>query len=157
MGDSTFTRKESIRLREFDYASSRIYFVTIVVRERKRLFVNSQFAGETIECLIRLRHRLSFNVYSYCLMPDHFHALIGPGNSGRALGEICGAFKSLTTRISWKWYEGKLWQRQYFDHIIRNEDDFLDCLRYIKNNPVKAELVEKAEDWPYTGRLDYLR
>ena len=90
-------------------------------------------------------------------MPDHFHALIGIGKSNKSLGQICGAFKSLTTRISWKWYEGAIWQRQFYDHIVRNEEDFFDCVNYIKQNPVKACLVSKWDDWEFTGRMDYLK
>jgi putative transposase len=77
----------------------------------------------TLDCLPELRQKLRFNLYLYCLMPDHFHALIGIGDSNRTLGAICGAFKSLSTRAFWQWYEGKLWQRQFFDHIIRNETE----------------------------------
>jgi putative transposase len=90
-------------------------------------------------------------------MPDHFHGLIGPGESGRTLGGLCGAFKSLSTRVYWNWYDGKLWQRQFFDHIIRNHQDFEETLEYIRMNPVRRGLVENPEDWLYTERLDYLR
>jgi len=89
-------------------------------------------------------------------MPDHFHALIGVGGSNRKLGAICGAFKSLSTRAYWGKYEGKLWQRQFFDHIIRNEQDFYETRDYIRLNPVRKGLVEKWEDWPYTGGADKL-
>jgi putative transposase len=156
MSKKTFTRKASIRLRDFDYRSNKVYFVTIVVKDRRKAFLNQEFAEESIRCLLNLREDFRFWVFSYCFMPDHFHGLISPGNSEKSLGEICGAFKSLTTRISWKWYQGRLWQRQYYDHIIRNEDDFFDCLEYIKLNPVKAGLVNRPEDWKWTGRCDYL-
>ena len=90
-------------------------------------------------------------------MPDHFHGLIGPGESGRTLGGICGAFKSLSTHEYWNWYDGILWQRQFFDHIIRNQEDFEETLEYIRMNPVRRGLVKDPRDWPYTERLDYLR
>jgi REP element-mobilizing transposase RayT len=90
-------------------------------------------------------------------MPDHLHALVGLGESGYSLSRVCGAFKSLSTRAYWKWYEGKLWQRQFFDHIIRNEEDDFETLEYIKMNPVRKKLVENWEEWPYTERVDYLQ
>jgi putative transposase len=52
---------------------------------------------------------------------------------------------------------GKLWQRQFFDHIIRNHQDFEETLEYIRMNPVRRGLVKNPGDWPYTERLDYLR
>ena len=151
-----YTRRDSLRLRTFDYASRRIYFVTIVVANRRRIFNDQRVAQATINCLHELRQSLLFRLYVYCLMPDHFHALIGIGESGKTLGSICGAFKSLTTRAFWQWYEGKLWQRQFFDHVIRNEEDFFETRDYIRLNPVRKRLVETWEQWPYTGSVDKL-
>jgi putative transposase len=89
-------------------------------------------------------------------MPDHLHAIIGAGNSNRSLGEICGAFKSRSNRLYWKYGNGKLWQRQFYDHIIRNEDDFFESMEYIRLNPVRKGLVEKIADWEFTGVVDRL-
>jgi putative transposase len=83
-------------------------------------------------------------------MPDHFHGLFGLGDSGKTLGEICGAFKSLSTRVYWRWFKGKLWQRQFFDHIIRNDTDLAETLQYIELNPARDGLLE----WPYVGHMD---
>jgi len=95
---------------------------------------------------------MKFNVYGYCLMPDHFHGLIGIGDAETKLGRICGAFKSLTTKVYWGHGEGDLWQRGYHDHIVRNEEDFFECLKYIKQNPLDKGL----KDWKFVGRIDYL-
>jgi REP element-mobilizing transposase RayT len=150
----TYTRHDSLRLRTFDYGTRRIYFVTIVVLDRCNLFLDHHLAQATIDCLLNLKQQIKFNIYCYCLMPDHFHALIGIGESNKTLGEICGAFKSLSTRAYWQWYEGKLWQRQFFDHIIRNETDFYETMEYIKQNPVRKGLVKSAGEWLYTGEID---
>src|SRR6267142_7268614 len=96
--DDQYSRKDSIRLRGFDYSWPRIYFITIVAQERQTKFLDERVAIATVESLRKLRINYHFNLYIYCLMPDHFHGLIGPGESGRTLGEICGAFKSLSTR-----------------------------------------------------------
>jgi putative transposase len=155
--DREYPRRDSIRLRGFDYGSRRVYFVTLVAAGRRTMFLDSRVAEATLECLRDLRARLKFYVYCYCLMPDHFHALMGVGESEKTLGGICGAFKSLSTRAYWHWYEGRLWQRQFFDHIIRNEEDFFETMEYIKLNPVRKGLVKAWEQWPYTGRLDWLQ
>lgn len=153
MKSETITRKNSLRLKDFDYSNERVYFVTVVTEGRRKLFYEKEFAKQIIDCLLELRDSMKFNLYGYCLMPDHFHGLIGIGESNVALGRICGAFKSLTTRVYWDYGDGKLWQRGYHDHIIRNEEDFFDCLKYTKENPSKANL----EDWEFVGRVDYLR
>jgi len=154
--DEQYTRRDSLRLRAFDYAARRVYFVTIVAAERRRIFSDERVAEATIQCLRELWQTLQFNLYIYCLMPDHFHALIGAGESNKTLGQICGAFKSLSTRAHWQWYEGKLWQRQFFDHIIRNEEDFFETRDYIRLNPVRKGLVETWQQYKYTGEIDKL-
>jgi REP element-mobilizing transposase RayT len=151
-----YTRRDSLRLRTFDYAARRIYFVTIVAAERRLIFNDKRVAQATINCISELKQSMLFNIYVYCLMPDHFHALIGIGTSNRTLGAICGAFKSLSTRAYWEWYKGKLWQRQFFDHIIRNETDFFETRDYIRLNPVRKGLVKMWAEWPYTGEIDKL-
>jgi putative transposase len=85
-------------------------------------------------------------------MPDHFHGIFGLGESGKTLGEICGAFKSLSTRLYWQRYQGRLWQRQFFDHIIRNEDDLFETFDYIALNPARDGLL----DWQHVGTMDRL-
>jgi REP element-mobilizing transposase RayT len=157
LDEKPYTRRDGLRLRGFDYASRRVYFVTLVAAERRTAFRGVRLAEATTHCLLGLREKMNFFLYVYCLMPDHLQAPIGLGESGKSLGAIVGAFKSLSTRIYWQWYEGKLWQRQFFDHIVRNEDDFFETVKYIKLNPVRKKLVERWEEWPYTKRVDYLR
>jgi REP-associated tyrosine transposase len=152
--DKTYVRRDSLRLRGFDYSTRRIYFVTVVVTDRRNLFFDRRLAQVIVDCLLELRQKMRFNLYCYCLMPDHFHALIGAGESGRTLGQIVGAFKSISTRAYWQFYEGKLWQRPFFDHIIRNEKDFFETLKYIRLNPVRKNLAQSPEEWPYTGSVD---
>ncbi len=151
-----YVRRNSLRLRGFDYSTKRIYYVTIVVEGRRNLFLDHRLALSIIDCLLRLRQQMRFRLYIYCLMPDHIHALIGSGESGKSLGEICGTFKSISTRAYWQWYEGKLWQRQFFDRVIRNEEEFYEKLEYVRLNPVRRGLVERPDRWPYTGKVDDL-
>ncbi len=150
------TRRNSLRLRGFDYSSRRVYFVTIVTLKRRKLFLDRRLADATVDCLLELRNKRSFNLYQYCLMPDHFHALIGSGPSGMSLGRICGAFKSLSTIAFWRWSEGCLWQPRFFDHIIRNEQDFFETAEYIRMNPVRRGLVSRWKEWPWTGAVDHI-
>ncbi|MEZ5347429.1 MAG: transposase [Pyrinomonadaceae bacterium] len=143
-------RRNSLRLQRFDYSYG-CSFVTIVAKDRRRFFTDKRIAKSTIETLLDLRIERKFNLYTYCLMPDHLHALIGVGESGLTLGRICGEFKSLSTRKFWNFHDGKLWQREFYDHVIRNEEDFVETVKYIRLNPVRAKLVESWKDWPYTG------
>ena len=147
-------RKDSLRLYGFDYSARRCHFVTLVAEERRQYFNDNRIALLTIETLLELREKYLFNLYQYCLMPEHFHAVIGIGESSMTLGRICGDFKSISTRKFWQFYEGKLWRRQFYDHIIRNEQDFWECVKYIRLNRVKRKLVEDWKDWKNSGSPD---
>jgi REP element-mobilizing transposase RayT len=155
MTDET-SRKNSLRLKNFDYSRRRCYFVTIVCFERHRYFADPTVANAAMRILLSLRLQHGFKLYSFVFMPDHFHAVIGLGDSGLTLGGLCGSFKSLTTREFWKYGEGKLWQRQYFDHIVRNEEDFCECVGYVRGNPLRKKLVDDLAKWPYYGEPDLL-
>jgi putative transposase len=154
--DDSLPRRNSLRRPHFNYAARRLYFVTIVVSGRRKLFLDHRLANVVIYRLHELRRRMQFQLYCYCLMPDHLHLLIGMGESGKTLGEICGAFKSLTTRDYWRWHEGRLWQRQFYDHIIRNEQDYFESFDYIRMNPVRKGLAQTPEEWAYTGQVDQI-
>ena len=151
---SGHARRDRLRLRNFDYSAQRIYFITTVALNRRSIFLDARLAQVTIDILLEQRAQLRLNLFAYCLMPDHFHGLIGPGDSGLSLSRICGAFKSLSTRCYWQWYEGWLWQQRFYDHIIRNEDDYRETREYILLNPVRKGLVKLPEEWPYSGCPD---
>ena len=98
-----------------------------------------------------------FLIYCYCLMPDHFHISISPSIESGDVSNILQNFKSYTTQIGWKHgIIGKLWQKSFYDHIARKEEDLIQICEYILCNPVRRGLVEKAEDWPFSGMLDPL-
>jgi len=101
-------------------------------------------------------------LHEYVVMPNHFHGVIQilengqleilrQGDSGQpqgiapTVGDIVGAFKSLVTdkyihnvkQNNWQRFDGKLWQRNYYEHIIRDEKSYLQIVEYIKTNPIK--------------------
>jgi len=93
-------------------------------------------------------------VYTYCLMPDHLHYLVGPVQEGVSVLVFSDQFKGKTTNRSWQHgWRGKLWQPRSYDHIVRVEEDLRQIAEYILNNPVRKGLVDHAEDWPWSGHL----
>jgi REP element-mobilizing transposase RayT len=96
-------------------------------------------------------------LHEFVVMPNHFHAILqiigtdpGAHNTGtvasnETVGEMVDAFKSITTveyireikNSGWKPLIGKLWQRNYYEHIIRNEQSYQTIASYIVNNPAK--------------------
>ena len=76
-------------------------------------------------------------------MPDHLHALIAI-NGDASLSTIIGNFKRATTKFA-----GIQWQRNFFDHRLRYDESSDNKEVYIRQNPVRAGLVETEEAWPY--------
>ncbi|MBX3180077.1 MAG: transposase [Candidatus Hydrogenedentes bacterium] len=89
---------------------------------------------------------------SWCVMPNHVHALIEPLD-GRKLRGILHTWKSYTAQIanSWLGRKGAFWQREFRDRYIRNFKHFEGVKAYIEQNPVDAGLVEQAIDWPFSS------
>ncbi len=126
----------------------------MVAYERRNYFSDERIAEAVLNVLLSLKKEYKFNIYQYCLMPDHLHIVLGMGKSEMSLSRICGGFKSLSTKAFWQFGKGKLWQRQFYDHIIRGEEDFHECVKYTRLNPVRKGLVEHWKDWKYTASPD---
>jgi REP element-mobilizing transposase RayT len=102
---------------------------------------------------------------AYVIMPDHIHLLIRPVN-GWLLARILHGLKGFTAREINKAFgrSGSLWQPESFDHLVRNEADWLDKFDYIHNNPVKSGIVSDPRDYEFSsyvtlysvGRLETL-
>ena len=94
----------------------------------------------------------SYRLSSWVVMPNHIHFLISRFEAIE-LADIMQSLKSLTShkanRILMR--RGRFWMADYFDRYIRNSEHFANTVRYIENNPVKAGLCRKPEDWPFSS------
>jgi hypothetical protein len=97
-------------------------------------------------------------------MPNHVHALLRP-HEGFTLSQILHNWKSFTAHEAQKIAQDSglsipkgvaFWQPESYDHLVRDEADFARILEYILQNPVKAGLCAKPEDWPYLGVAEAL-
>jgi len=89
-----------------------------------------------------------YDLSAWCVMPNHVHVVVRPC-PGHRLAEILHSWKSFTaTRINrLLGRAGRLWQREYFDHLIRDEREFGRIIQYVLENPAKAGL----KNWPWVG------
>ena len=93
-----------------------------------------------------------YRLQAWVVMPNHVHVLLTPG-AGWELGQILHSWKSFTSN---KCNEllgrcGEFWQKENFDRYVRDERHFYNAVAYIENNPVKAGLCEKPEDWKWSS------
>ncbi|MEE9296823.1 MAG: transposase [Phycisphaerae bacterium] len=143
----TWGRNRSVRLRGFDYREHAPYHVVIAARSGTTPFTDARVAEKTCELIICGAGEAGAYLGAYCLMPDHLHLLISPDRSAMTLGELVGRLKGLTTNESWKLrWTGTLWQKRFYDHIVRKSEGIAEVARYIYENPDRKGLTA---DYPY--------
>ena len=84
----------------------------------------------------------------FLLMPDHVHALVS-FHPGVGMRRLLSAWKRFTAHSY-----GIRWQRDFFDHRLRDDESFEEKAYYIRENPVRANLIQTAEEWPHVWTAD---
>jgi len=153
------------RLKDFDYGTAGVYFVTLCSKDKRHIFshvsvgrddpgapsVQATSIGKIVEKYILSINDFYDNVSvdKYVIMPNHIHILISinaangaPGSSRPTVSQIISALKRFTNKETGQ----KLWQTSFYDHIIRDEHDYLVRWQYINDNPVRW-----ADDEYYTN------
>jgi len=134
----TYRQRRSLRLPDFDYAQPFIYYVTTTTYERYPLFADPEPAGITLRCLIDHAQTLDYQLFAFCLMPDHLHLLCQPLQGTVPLQTFVGRFKGASSRRLTAFKpQSRLWQRGVCDHILRAEEDVRALAHYIAENPVR--------------------
>lgn len=89
-----------------------------------------------------------YNLYAWCVMPNHVHAVVQPAGVW-SLARILHSWKSYSSKEANTALrrEGRFWQREYFDRIIRDDEDLEQTVAYVLANPLKSGL----EDWPFVS------
>ncbi|MDU0371694.1 transposase [Hymenobacter endophyticus] len=97
-------------------------------------------------------HSKAYKLLCYCIMPNHVHVIVSPPENAPSLAETLQRIKGYTALQANKLLgrTGQFWQRETYDHIVRNSEEMQRIIAYVVNNPVKAGLVESWEQWPYT-------
>ncbi len=99
---------------------------------------------------MRAREAGLFWLYAFCIMPDHIHIYLRTRGTRHLSRIVAGLKLSVTRAIDRRLH----WQRGYFEKIIRGSVAPGQVVRYILNNPVRAGLVTRAEDYPFMGIVD---
>ena len=141
-------KRKQNRLADYDYGQNGAYFVTICTQERKRLL--SDIVGDDAHIVPKPYGQITEKyirnapeIEKYVLMPDHIHMLIRLDNGSmwastptNRIATIVRSIKTLTTKEIGE----SIFQRSYYDHVIRNQKDYDEIWQYIENNPIKWQL-----------------
>jgi putative transposase len=130
------------------FPSDPLYFVTFSTRDRKP-FRSLTRVHETVKHYAQ-RAASDFNVAvgRYVIMPDHIHLFIRGDDDFVLFKWVGGLKRAISVALN---LGGPLWQPGFFDHVLRSEESYGEKWIYVRDNPVRAELVDDARDWPYQG------
>jgi len=151
---SNYPSRRRLRLKNFDYSKPFVYFVTICEKSETPAFLDDRLNRQLIECLLEKAHKFGMRIYSYCLMPDHFHCLVQP-IAGQSVSDFIGEFKGKSVKIFRDAGRQLKWQRSFYDHIVRQEEDLRELAEYILNNPVRRGMVTDYRHYEYSGPSQY--
>ena len=138
-------------------SSGHVCFFTLRSYQHTSPFLQSSLATLVLNTLREEQTRQMCRVFAYCLMPDHLHFLVSPEHNGLSVLSFVNQYKGKTTNASWQvGWRGKLWQPRSYDHIVREEEDLRVIAQYILDNPVRAGLAERVEEWLWCGQMNPL-
>lgn len=140
------------------------YFFTVVTEGRRKILTEPESREALREAIHLVRRDHPFTIDALVLLPEHIHCLwtlpagdtdyskrwglIKAGFSKRM--KICPPFYDDASSSRKRHRESSIWQRRFWEHQIRDEDDFRRHMDYIHFNPVKHGLATRAADWPYS-------
>ena len=144
---SLIHHRRSLRLKGWDYTRPGAYFITIVSHHRQEIFgqvLNEQMKLSPLGCIVRdewlrsitIRKEICLHDDEFVVMPNHMHAIVWM----RSLSAFLSGFKaSVTGRARRELNLTDIWQRNFYDHIARNEAEIKGFWDYIDDNPRKWE------------------
>ncbi len=152
--ENKLPERKRLRLKDFDYSTSGAYFITVCTYNRKTLFgpvgadsISARMVERTF--LETIERYEGVDCPIYVVMPNHFHAIItilrADMESAPTVSEIVQSFKRYSTVEYIKMvkagrlptFDKQIWQRSFYDHVIRNREDYEETLRYIRDNPAR--------------------
>ena len=151
--------QKRLRLSPQDYRGRRIFLVTLCCERRAAIFSDASEARRLVEHLIRMSAEHRYYLHAYCVMPDHVHFLCEGATADCDLLPFVETFKQQTAYAFGKKSGARLWQKRFYDHILRPVETIEDVACYIWLNPVRKNLCATPSDYPFCGSqtIDWIR
>jgi len=129
-----------------------IYHVINRANARMQIFNRPGDYKAVINTLLEIKTKIPLQIYSFCIMPNHWHFAVKPNQDGD-MGRFFGKFTQAVTQ-RWHAYHhtagsGHLFQGRFKSFLVENDAYFLQLMKYIEANPLRAKLVERAEQWQW--------
>jgi putative transposase len=142
---------KNIRLPAENYRGRRWHFVTMCCERRRRVFASKTRAGWMVEMMWSEAIANQFAIYAYCVMFDHLHVLVVGLSANSDLLLFIRRIKQATTSEFLRSTGALLWQKKFYDHILRQRDSVNSVAAYIWMNPVRKGICGDPKDYPFSG------
>jgi putative transposase len=142
---------KNIRLHPLNYIGLSWYFITLCCAGRRPIFANPKNAAWLVESLRKQSIAYHLAVYAYCAMPDHFHGLFSGLEPTSDVLAFLSNLKRTTSHEYQQEHRHALWQKKFYDHILRPRDNPASVAGYIWMNPVRKGLCKDPREYPYSG------
>lgn len=137
------------------YRNGGSYFFTVVTYNRCHLFRSPENIQMLRESFNKIMERRPFHIDAIVVLPDHIHCIwtlpVNDSDFSTRWRLIKRNFSSRMLSPLTKNGEKKIWQRRFWEHLIRNENDLHRHMDYIHYNPVKHKYVNQPENWEYSS------
>jgi len=143
--------------RTHQLSQSLLYHVYNRANGRSEIFHDSEDYQKFLSLLSGYSKEHDFSAYHWVFMPNHYHLLLELDNPERLSSIMAGLARAYVYYYHHKYQSsGHLWQGRFKSQPIEKEHYLLSCGRYIERNPVKAKMVDFAEDYPYSSAAFYV-
>ena len=144
-------REKSHRLRPELYKGTCLVSITICIKPRVKFFISEKQFRSFEKILLAELQRFQCSSEIHLFMPDHCHMIIRGLKETSDVLKVIKAFKQKTGFALRVNHAPVKWQKDFYDHIIRGEDQLEKHVRYILENPVRKGLVDDWRSYPYKG------
>jgi len=137
------------------FLSNRYFFLTVRLLRRRGKLADPDFRL-LARAFNRARALHPFYLTAWVFLPDHWHAICAPVHPTTISLAIKSVKQSSMSAINQqRGTEGEFWQSRFFDRALRTVQEFNEKVEYIHLNPVKAGLVRRPQDWPWSSFNEY--
>ena len=133
-----------------------LFFVTICTKDRRKLLDKISVHNNFIQYSTQSSATCDAWVGKYVIMPDHIHVFISCDGSSCLSRWVKGLKGVLSKFFRDSGHKGPFWQDGFFDHLLRSGESYSEKWLYVSHNPVRAGLVNKPEDWVFSGEIEIL-
>ena len=156
---SMSSHRRVARLARENYFGRQTYFITICCDRRVSYLSVPATAQRVLDLLLECAASHSFRLHAFCLLPDHLHLLAEGAEPHCDLLEFVRLLKQRTAFDFRKSRSRPLWEKSFYDHVLRSADSIEDVACYIWWNPVRKRLCTDPREFPYSGSqtIDWIK